>query len=358
VIAHSSCLIYVPGAVFTLGVSGVDIFFVISGFIICQVAARPHTGALTFLVRRWWRIFPLYWIVLTFAVVVDAYGVTWAPWMSARHSALDYIFLMTTENHFLPQAWSLVFELYFYTSIAFVLLVSPPGRFYRTLAVWIVAQVALIVLCGPNGGPPVNAQSLEFVLGCAIAWLNARNLIRREFLAGVLGLLLIVVGDWWSAHVASLGLSPVSRLVTFGAGAALCLYALVGWERRGIVSFPSGLVRVGDASYSLYLWHIPLFAVAMALSIRGPKGVEIFIPLILLAAFASYHWIEAPLLRLDASTVVGGFASVVGRAAGLRWELRRIGGALAFLSRRFGAEPHSTKILSGGKGAGLILPRQ
>ena len=63
VMAHSGGVMYVPSELITLGSSGVDIFFVISGFIICQVAARHH-GALHFLARRWWRIFPLYWIVL------------------------------------------------------------------------------------------------------------------------------------------------------------------------------------------------------------------------------------------------------------------------------------------------------
>jgi peptidoglycan/LPS O-acetylase OafA/YrhL len=132
VMAHSGCVMYVPSELVTLGASGVDIFFVISGFIICQVAARPQNRALHFLVRRCWRIFPLYWVVLAFSVLIDAIGMNWAPWMSARHSTFDYIFLLTTENRFVPQGWSLVYELYFYVSLAFVLFVSPTGRFYRT----------------------------------------------------------------------------------------------------------------------------------------------------------------------------------------------------------------------------------
>jgi exopolysaccharide production protein ExoZ len=131
VVAHSGCVMYVPTEIDILGTSGVDIFFVISGFIICQVAARPHRGAAHFLVRRWWRIFPLYWIVLGFSVAIDnAFGTNLAPWMSGRHSTLDYILLLTTENRFVPQAWSLVFELYFYASLALVLFIAPRGHFY------------------------------------------------------------------------------------------------------------------------------------------------------------------------------------------------------------------------------------
>jgi exopolysaccharide production protein ExoZ len=293
VIAHSGCVMYVPNAVFTLGLSGVDIFFVISGFIICQAASRPNTRVLHFLARRWWRIFPLYWIVLAFSVAIDCWGITWAEWMTGRYSALSYILLLTTDNRYVPQAWTLVFELYFYASLAFVLLVSPPRRFYRTLAVWIVAQLALIILCGADGGPPVNAMSLEFALGCSVAWFNQRNLIRHELLAWALGLLFFAGGTLWFVQVAPM--TSVSRLLTFGVGSALCLYALVGLERRGFTLCPSAIVRLGDASYSLYLWHLPLFAVLMTLGIRKAGAVS----LVFVAALASYYLIEAPLLRPD-----------------------------------------------------------
>ena len=161
-----------------LGCSGVDIFFVISGFIICQIGPREHAGTVRFLARRCWRIFPLYWVVLTFSLAVCAFGLP-RFWIPSAHSPLDYVLLLSTDNPYLPQAWSLVFELYFYVSVALVLLVSPKGRFFRTLAFWLVMQTVLIALRGPEGGPPVNALSLEFGLGCVVAWLNARNLILR-----------------------------------------------------------------------------------------------------------------------------------------------------------------------------------
>jgi exopolysaccharide production protein ExoZ len=294
VMAHAVCIMYVPSALVTLGTSGVDIFFVISGFIICQVAGRAQNGAAYFLVRRWWRIFPLYWIVLAFSVALSvAFNMNWAPWMPTQHSALDYILLLTTENHFLPQAWSLVFELYFYALLALVLFIAPAGRFYRTLALLMGAQVALVALCGPNGAPPTNALSLEFALGCAVAWLNARNWIRHELIAWGVGLLFFGAGEWWSVYIAPL--APLPRLFTFGVGAALGLYALVGLDRRGVRIFPRVLERLGDASYSLYLWHIPLLTILMTVGIRKLPALA----LVFLAAFASYYLIEAPLLRLD-----------------------------------------------------------
>jgi len=58
-------------------------------------------------------------------------------------------------------------------------------------------------------------------------------------------------------------------------------------------------VRLGDASYSLYLWQLPLLVVAKTLGVTA----AVAIPLIFVAAFASYYLIEAPLLRLDARIV-------------------------------------------------------
>jgi exopolysaccharide production protein ExoZ len=319
VIGHSSAngLITIPNTVAFFGYSGVDIFFVISGFIICQVATRHsqhQMAALHFLARRCLRIFPLYWIVLAFSVFINVVGVSTVPpggmpWQSTA----DYLLLLTTANRFVPASWTLVFELYFYVSVSIILLVCPANRFYQILALWIGVQAALILLLGPSGGPPTNALTLEFGLGCAVAWLNTRNLIRHERVAAALGVLFFACGAWWCLQVPATGPGAIARLLTFGIGSALCLYTLVGLERRRVVTFPNALVHLGDASYSLYLWHLPLIAVAVALGIGG-----VAVPLIFAVAFVSYYFIEAPLLRLN----------VVAIAAALVWQRSRGAGAM------------------------------
>jgi peptidoglycan/LPS O-acetylase OafA/YrhL len=99
VVGHSAAygLIAAPDAVAVLGYSGVDVFFVISGFIICQVAQRENASAWSFIAKRYWRIFPLYWIVLAFSVAISAAGISTAPeWMQWRPN-IEYLFLLTTE---------------------------------------------------------------------------------------------------------------------------------------------------------------------------------------------------------------------------------------------------------------------
>ncbi len=288
--AAGNGLIAVPNAVATLGYSGVDIFFVLSGFIICQVAKRTEENAIRFLWRRYWRIFPLYWIVLAFSLGINYMGVqTAAPWMGWR-PAIEYVFLLTTENRFVPQAWTLVFELYFYTVVAVILVVAPRRYFYRLVAAWLGLQTTSTLVFGPAGGPLSNLLVLEFGLGCFVAWLTDREIVNHRAPALLAGFSLFAAGDAWLLYTAPV-VDPMTKLLTFGVGSTLCLYAAVSSEGQNS-SAPPSLLLVGDASYSLYLWHLPLILVAV------PFGIGGFSLLIIYAAsFASYHFIETPLLR-------------------------------------------------------------
>lgn len=281
---------------------GVDLFFVISGFIICEVAANSNRGPLDFLGRRLWRIFPLYWIVLCVSAGMWTLGIfVWNQTVFPLHPAIDYILLLTTANRFLPAAWTLVFELYFYVCVSIILIASRK-YFYPILAFWIFGEVVSIAALGPNGPPPISAMSLDFAFGCIIAWLNAKNMIRYNSTFGAIGLIFFACGDWVSATVPfPPGIDLVTRLLTLGIGSALIVYAAVGFERCGL-KFSRVLSRLGDASYSLYLWHGPLIVFAMKFGV-GP----LIVPLIFATALASYRWIEAPLLRADLA-VLGGTA--------------------------------------------------
>jgi exopolysaccharide production protein ExoZ len=195
VIGHSATygLIAAPDAIAVLGYSGVDVFFVISGFIICRVATRANGSAWSFLGKRYWRIFPLYWIVLAFSVAINAAGVSTSPeWMQWR-PGLEYVFLLTTENRFVPPAWTLGFELYFYSAVALILLIAR-NRFYPTLAVWLFVQAGSAALFGQSSGPLSNVLVLEFGFGCLVAWLISQGLAKFAVASFLIGLIPFAVG--------------------------------------------------------------------------------------------------------------------------------------------------------------------
>jgi exopolysaccharide production protein ExoZ len=130
---------------------GVDVFFVISGFIIALTAdqtgqAEGRGGVLGFAVKRAIRIFPLYWIVLFAAVVSGAWfvpGLKGLPHTLIFNAAFfREVFLITNETAFVPPAWSMCFEVSFYATVAVVLVLAPK----RAMEMLLVLIAALAVI--------------------------------------------------------------------------------------------------------------------------------------------------------------------------------------------------------------------
>ena len=304
-----------------VGQAGVDIFFVISGFIVTTVsidhAGRP-LDSLDFLMRRFWRIYPTYWVY--YAVLVAVYLA--APGL-INHSAtrppslLDSFALWPGDAPpLLLVAWTLSFELYFYMVFAGLLCVIPRPRLGVALPIW-----ATLVIVGRLGLPPhhtalmelvCNPLNLEFIAGCAIALWAPHS--RRP-----IGLLLIVAGIAWGAMLTRY-VGPAApfqnvglRVAIFGCGAALVVAGCAVWERPGITRVPRFLRRLGDASYSLYLSHLLTIGVAGLIWRRAiqlivlPASTSVPIHMAALAwAFAasvgigllSYRLIETPLITM------------------------------------------------------------
>ena len=304
-----------------IGQAGVDVFFVISGFIVTTVsidhAGRPR-DSLDFLMRRFWRIYPTYWVyyVVLLAVYLAAPGLI-------NHSAtrppslLDSFTLWPSDAPpLLLVAWTLSFELYFYLVFAGLLCLIRRARLGVVLPFW-----AAVVVAGRLALPlhhtalmdlVCNPLNLEFMAGCAIA-LWAPHSQRR------VGLLLIAAGlAWGTLLIHHIGpAAPFQnvwlRVAVFGGGATLVVAGCAVWERPGITRVPGLLRRLGDASYSLYLSHlltigavglvwrhvmqrigvpasasVPLHVVALASAFTASVGVGLL----------SYRLIELPLIGM------------------------------------------------------------
>jgi peptidoglycan/LPS O-acetylase OafA/YrhL len=275
-------------AAFSAGWSGVDLFFVLSGFLIggilLDVRDAPHYFR-TFYVRRFFRIFPIYYSwILIYAVLVFA-----ALWFAPGRYALDrrdvmqipyhLLFLQNMVYAFTPLSWrwfgptwSLAVEEQFY------LMAPPLIRFFRfrTVVTVLVATVCLapvlrLVVLAYGGvvgsyavafATPCRADTLAVGVLAAIAWrqeaartfLETHAALMRRILLGLFAGVLILV--WWLAH-------PVS-LVTVGVGytwlaafyACLLLTVISQTKGRlaGIMRW-NVLRRLGTISYCLYLIH-------------------------------------------------------------------------------------------------------
>lgn len=277
----------------TILASGVDIFFVISGFIIATTAAaRPHP--LDFAFRRALRIFPVYWLVLLAAFVSSS----WIALSPDGRPALDLgtIFAWTYPNWYLAPAWSLAFELHFYAAVAVLLAITPNRLFAISFAGFglVILAVVFHLQLGIYSHPLV----LEFGAGVGIAHLHRSGRVgfSRRVLA-VSGALF--VAGWYCIFVHGVTDPQLARVPTYGLGAALLIHAVIAAEIEGR-SFSPVLQWFGKISYSLYIVHYLLVkwtASLTALWLLSTAGTIIATILLSIALAAVLHIaIEAPIL--------------------------------------------------------------
>jgi peptidoglycan/LPS O-acetylase OafA/YrhL len=297
-----------------IGGAGVDIFFVLSGFIIFALVERDRSDApplrrtTRFLIHRCFRIFPPYWTALLATILLQVW---FDPRMPIPIDAA-VLTLTTTRIAFLPQAWTLAFEVWFYAGTA-ALLLLPRRHLAAGLLAWTAIQAALFAVHRTTGGWPTwpifaKPLVLEFFLGCAVARLCDRRPLPVSAAAAILptGLALFLAGGLVCYRLGAQGsFSDLQRVVFWGVSSGLAVWALVSLERAGREIWPDLLVRLGDHSYSIYLWHIPVLSAFFVSGLQARLGhakiaqaaIEFLVTLAV--ASLSYRLIERPSVRLS-----------------------------------------------------------
>lgn len=249
------------------GYAGVDLFFVISGFIIAT-ANEKHAGQVDkvpgYLLRRFWRVVPPYclWFFLV-ALPIDAMYFGFSPWEGVRGQAWwNAVFLLPGEPNqpWIPQAWTLTYELAFYAAFAIVLAV--PKRWGTGL---LVCWAGILIVHRSTMVPtPTHTSNLwfgpfvvEFLLGVLITKTSKRiglNVANAILALGLIWFCTAFVGTVRRDPMA-MPSNQITRVLVFGIpSASLVLFAVVR-ERFGWRVIHRSLLKVGDASYSLYLTH-------------------------------------------------------------------------------------------------------
>lgn len=315
-----------PG--FSGGALGVDIFFVLSGFLITSIllselAQNRTISFRRFYARRALRLLPAYFAVVLFAVILYTVLV---PVGGTRRGVIASFFYVANwvaaagagGLGTLAHTWSLSVEEQFYLVWPLLLLVI--FRFARgnrrvilaaisgVLALtWIITLVAVAIgVSFDLLNNATNFRATELLAGCVLAVLAKGSLLSRlakapktSSAAGALSLLgligFIVFGE---------AESHTMLLVTWG-GISLCVVVLIAslqHPRKSIVARVLSykpLVAVGIVSYGIYLWHFPVMV-----SIDALIGLD-SVPAMLLSLVAtavlvvgSYFLIERPFLRL------------------------------------------------------------
>jgi exopolysaccharide production protein ExoZ len=212
--------------------------------------------------------------------------------------------------------WTLTYELVFYAVFGLALRFAR-RRLPLVAGVWLAA-VALLHALGPAANPWVRVLgsplNLEFGLGMLVGAAFVRDrLLAPRALFGLACVLVVATCVQTAYSGREFLIVTWSRPLLVGVPMALLVYAALGLERhRGLLA-PSWLRAQGDASYALYLWHVPVIgAIGLALHrihLHGtPARVAIVLggyALAIAVSFLAYAWVERPLLRLSRRYVEG-----------------------------------------------------
>ncbi|WP_417539673.1 acyltransferase family protein [Marinobacter sp.] len=301
------------------GFVGVDVFFVISGYLITSIILedlrRERFSTLNFYERRARRILPalcfvvaaslaVAWVILPYHQLIDfsesiisvfTFSSNFLFWMEAGY------FDTASELKPLLHTWSLSVEEQYY--IAVPLLMSLVWRYRERGLVVLLSALAIISFClaqysstryADAGFFLLHTRAWELLVGglVAIKTNNYTNEDGNEIfsLVGVLAILLAIF--FFDAHVPFPSLYTLLPII----GALLIIiYARQGTAVQRILSF-APIVYVGLISYSAYLWHQPIFAYARAISISEPsKWMMGFLSVLsMLLAYVTWKLIENP----------------------------------------------------------------
>ena len=334
----------VPG-----GFAGVDVFFAISGFVITgtltrELTAKGRIDLPRFYARRVKRLFPALAAML---IVVAVTGVVLNPTGTGHTTALTGIFASLFSANFylyslptgyftnsiqldpLLHTWTLAVEEQFYLVYPAVLLSAwwlgsqiRRARATATLLIAAVCGMSLILDVGWANGTSTfgsvhspaafafyssPARAWEFGAGC-IAALTAPTIRRMPTLVGsaLAGIGFAAIGFTALATAGTESLFWVAVVPTVGC----CALLLGGIAYRNGISRLLGTapaVKVGDLSYSLYLWHWPLIVFARALFPGSGWAAPLAAAVSVAPAWASFHFLENPLrhsARLRGRTVL------------------------------------------------------
>lgn len=298
------------GAAFGAGAAGVDVFFVISGFIMWTVSARRAAGPGDFLLRRAGRIAPLYWTVTLLVVGLDLLRPSLFPNMrlDAPHVVLSLLFLphrdpMGDIAPVIVPGWTLNYEAFFYVVFALTLLLPSGRRAWALTAA--LGGLCLVGLFLPHGRwAAVDTYSdpliLEFVAGAWLAKAAAAGRLggSAEAIAAIVaGLLILTVVALTGADVRGW-----ARLPYWGLPALLIVWGALSLEGASRVPTIAPLKLLGDASYSIYLAHG--LALSLAFKLIGGLGLPVLLQILLAAPFGvgaglcCYWLLERPLLTV------------------------------------------------------------
>lgn len=335
------------------GFAGVDIFFVISGYVVTASLSRDRGEAFwtylrQFYLRRVVRIYPALLVCLlgSFALAVLFIPSSWlstTSWKTglaaffgfgniALVSSSDGYFSPRVEFNAFTHTWSLGVEEQFYLVYPLLVFAWLKWRHTRQLLAMAILTVPWALSMAYSAWAGQAEPEWAFYMlpsrfwelatgGVLFVILQRSSTIPSSERAVMVWLFAGFASIAVTFSIANPGLFPFPWAIVPVAGAAFCIVAVVRGAhlrsglRRVFENRPS--VYIGKISYSLYLWHWPVYVLfRWTVGLESPVNAGMAIGLVALLATASYHWVEVP-LRRGLPRLIIGKPWVLSKAAGI-----------------------------------------
>lgn len=300
------------------GDAGVNIFFVLSGFIIYYVH-RQDIGKkikfLPYLIKRFSRIYPAYWLVNMIIIPLHFLFPQFGAGNETQVHNIIFSTLLLPQTHapIIHAAWSLSNEVFFYSIFSLLILFGP--RRILPLIIFLILGTSLNIyfsfkneVINPN--PFLNVMfsyhNFEFLLGILSAHLVIKNKVSHQKVLLTLGTILLTL-----MIILEKKLGDLSNLRLFGYGipAFLIILSLSSTELKKSLTIPKiffpKLLLIGDASFSIYITHQLLISAAGrslltlgAVKILGPFASIMIVAIVTVLIGCVFHFrIEKPLIH-------------------------------------------------------------
>ncbi len=304
---------------------GVDLFFVLSGFLVSGLLFQEHarSGAMRwgrFLVRRGFKIYPAFYAMIGLSLFAFGRRGT----LLAKPALAELFFFQNYTPGLWLHTWSLAVEEHFYLLLPLLLLAllrfgsrGEPGArdpFRLVPAAWLSAAALLLGLRCLNLWRPFNYWTHfmpthlrldSLLLGVAISYLfhyrpePIAALQRYRGLLGVGGACLLAPAFFFEVD-ATPWIWTVGYSV-FAVGSGLLLISLHGGLPRNVLT--RALAYVGARSYSIYVWHFPVRywisdKIALRLGLGFAASTALFVTLSIVIGIGLAAALEQPMLRL------------------------------------------------------------